>query len=78
MGVALAAALPELDYDCGLATSSLFTTDVAAARLVARGGVLPVGRVTPDPSLLDELGASPDRVEWWRARVARCYALLGR
>jgi O-succinylbenzoate synthase len=34
--------------------------------------------VTPDPSLLDELGASPDRVEWWRARVARCYALLGR
>ena len=38
MGVALAAALPDLDYDCGLGTSALFTTDVAdpAARAAVR------------------------------------------
>ena len=36
-GVALAAALPELPYDCGLATMSLLTGDVTAAPLAARG-----------------------------------------
>ena len=30
MGVALAAALPELDYDCGLGTAALLTADVVA------------------------------------------------
>ncbi len=30
MGVALAAALPELDYDCGLGTASLFESDVTS------------------------------------------------
>jgi O-succinylbenzoate synthase len=77
MGVALAAALPQLDYDCGLGTSSLFTADVAAPPLAPRGGLLPVGRVTPDPALLDELAASRDRLDWWRERIARCHALLG-
>ena len=41
-GVALAAALPELDYDCGLATMSLLTGDVTGDPLVAAGGMLPV------------------------------------
>ncbi|GAA1961512.1 o-succinylbenzoate synthase [Microbacterium deminutum] len=77
MGLALAAALPALDYDCGLGTASLFTADVASPALAPRGGVLPVGRVAPDPSRLDELTASMDRQEWWRARIARCHALLG-
>ena len=31
MGVALAAALPDLDYDCGLGTAALFTADVVIA-----------------------------------------------
>jgi O-succinylbenzoate synthase len=41
-GVALAAALPELGYDCGLATMSLLTGDVTDDPLVAVGGMLPV------------------------------------
>ena len=41
-GVALAAALPELGYDCGLATMSLLTGDVTCDPLVAAGGQLPV------------------------------------
>ena len=41
-GVALAAALPELDYDCGLATMSLLTGDVTGDPLVPAGGMLAV------------------------------------
>jgi O-succinylbenzoate synthase len=76
MGVALAAALPDLDFDCGLGTSSLFTTDVATPTLAPRSGVLGVGRVTPDGTRLDELTASVDRQEWWQDRLRRCHALL--
>ena len=76
MGVALAAALPELDYDCGLGTASLFTADVTATPLVPRGGELPVGRITPDLALLEEHAASDDRRAWWLARLERCHALL--
>ena len=41
-GVALAAALPELDYDCGLATMNLLTGDVTDRPLVPAGGMLPL------------------------------------
>jgi len=41
-GVALAAALPELRYACGLATMSLLAGDVTAAPLAEAGGELPV------------------------------------
>ena len=77
MGVALAAALPELEYDCGLGTSALFTTDVATPPLAPVAGVLQVGRITPDEALLAGNEASADRREWWLDRLARCYALLG-
>jgi O-succinylbenzoate synthase len=78
MGVALAAALPELDYDydCGLGTASLFTADVVDPPLTPRAGVLAVGRVTPDPALLAAHAASADRRQWWLDRVARCYDVL--
>jgi O-succinylbenzoate synthase len=76
LGVALAAALPELDFDCGLGTASLFTADVARVPLAPRGGELEVGRVTPDPDLLEKHAASADRRAWWLARLERCHALL--
>src|SRR5699024_9678817 len=50
-GVALAAALPDLPYACGLATVNLFTTDVTTDPLVPAGGHLPVRRVEPDAAL---------------------------
>ncbi|MFE7846273.1 o-succinylbenzoate synthase [Microbacterium sp. NPDC057407] len=78
MGVALAAALPELDLDCGLGTASLFTADVTSPALVPSGGVLPVGRLTPDAALLARHEASADRRHWWLDRLARCHALLAR
>jgi O-succinylbenzoate synthase len=76
MGIHLAAALPSLEYDCGLATVSLFEADVAARPLVPRDGMLPVSRVTPDAALLAAHEASADRRDWWLDRVARCHALL--
>ena len=51
-GVALAAALPELPYACGLSTAALLAGDVVAAPLVPEGGELVVRRPQPDPDLL--------------------------
>ncbi len=76
-GVALAAALPELPYACGLATVSLLDGDVVRASLDGRGGSLPVRAVEPDPALLERHAAPPARQAWWRARLDRCAALLG-
>lgn len=76
MGLALAAALPDLDYDCGLGTASLLAADVVAAPLRPRGGVLPTARVDADPELLARHAAPADRRDWWLARLGRCHALL--
>jgi O-succinylbenzoate synthase len=76
MGVALAAALPELDYDCGLGTSSLFLDDVADPPYAPREGMLPVGAIAPSQERLDTLAAPPERREWWIARMTRCHQLL--
>ena len=76
MGTALAAAIPDLEFDCGLGTASLLAADVRAPALLPHGGMLPVGRVTPDPALLDAHAAPADRRDWWLARLARCYELL--
>jgi O-succinylbenzoate synthase len=51
-GLALAAALPELPYACGLATLSALAADVTREPLVPADGVLRVRSVTPDPDLL--------------------------
>ncbi|WP_295775693.1 o-succinylbenzoate synthase [uncultured Microbacterium sp.] len=76
MGAALAAALPDLPYDCGLGTASLLAADVTRAPLRPVDGSLPVGRVTPDAALLARHAASADRRAWWLARLERCAAQL--
>ena len=58
-GVALAAALPELPYDCGLATMSLLTGDVTAAPLAAEDGTLPVRRAASIPARLSAYETDP-------------------
>ena len=52
-GLALAAALPELHYACGLATASLLAGDVTRDPLEPRDGALRVRAVAPDPDLLE-------------------------
>jgi O-succinylbenzoate synthase len=75
MGLHLAAAIPDLDYDCGLATAALLAADVAEP-LTPVDGMLPVRRVDASPELLDRHAASPERTAWWLERLARCHALL--
>ena len=76
MGLHLAAAIPELEYDCGLATASLLADDVTMEPLIPVDGALPVRRVHVDPELLGDHAAAPDRQAWWLDRLARCYELL--
>lgn len=78
-GVALAAALPELDHACGLGTVELLVDDVADPRLVPRSGVLgavDARGLVVDPHALDRRAVDPERDVWWRARLARCHGLL--
>ena len=51
-GVALAAALPDLRYACGLATLSQIAGDVVREPLVPEHGVMRRRVVAPDPELL--------------------------
>ncbi|NYD43479.1 o-succinylbenzoate synthase [Nocardioides panaciterrulae] len=73
-GVALAAALPELPYACGLATVQLLTADVVTEPLLPVDGALPVRVPVVDESALDRLAATPDRVAHWAARLAEVRA----
>ncbi|MDQ1085046.1 MULTISPECIES: o-succinylbenzoate synthase [Microbacterium] len=76
MGATLAAALPELEYDCGLGTASLFTADVVASPLVARAGGVTLERPRPSSADLDRVAADDERRDWWMQRLRRCYAEL--
>ncbi len=74
-GVALAAALPELPYACGLATVQLLTADVVTTSLLPVGGELLVGGPVVDEAALGRLAASPDRQAHWEARLAEVRAV---
>lgn len=76
MGAALAAALPDLEIDCGLGTAALLAADVTGSPLMPVDGVIAVRRVEVDAELLDRHRATPDRERWWLDRLARCRALL--
>jgi o-succinylbenzoate synthase len=69
-GVALAAALPDLSYACGLATVQLLTDDVVSTPLLPVDGLLPVGLPAVDEEALVRTAATADRVEHWRDRLA--------
>ncbi len=76
MGLHLAAAIPHLEFDCGLATASLLAADVTDEPLVPVDGQLGVRRVIPTEHLLARHAASPERTARWLARLERCYDLL--
>jgi O-succinylbenzoate synthase len=72
-GLALAAALPELPYACGLATLSLLDGDVTSEPFRVVDGELAVRR--PEPDLADEVLADEDAAQRWRRRLAAVRAL---
>jgi O-succinylbenzoate synthase len=65
-GVALAAALPELRYDCGLGTMAMLTGDVTASSLLPVAGKLSVRAVQADDGALAAWECDPAP---WRNRA---------
>ncbi len=75
-GLALAAALPELPYACGLATTSLLDGDVVASPLVPVDGFLSVGRQVLDPAAYGAVAADGETDARWQARLSAVRAVL--
>jgi O-succinylbenzoate synthase len=71
-GLELAASIPDLQFDCGLATGSLVTHDVA--KLEVLDGSIALGDLDIN---LDGLDVAPERYEWWKNRAMRCAEILG-
>ena len=69
-GVALAAALPELPFACGLATVQLLTDDVVTEPLLPQDGRLPATRPEVDDEALRRTAAPHDRTRHWQQRLA--------
>lgn len=75
-GLYLAGALPNLKYDCGLATASLLAGDVTHRSLVAIDGEIKIRDVEPDSDLIEKYSVSKERANWWFRRIERCFSLL--
>jgi O-succinylbenzoate synthase len=68
-GVALAAALPDLPYACGLATVGLLDGDVVDDSLVPMGGVIKVSRPVPTRARLAAYTPDDDLGTRWNNRL---------
>jgi len=70
-GVALAAALPELPFACGLNTVRLLADDLVTTPLVAVAGVLPVAPLEVDADALAARAAPEEVAAFWQARLVQ-------
>ncbi len=77
-GVALAAALPELPYACGLGTATLLTSDVTDRPLQPVDGHLEVRRVAPEAALMDQHTPEPDAAGELLERLSLAWGHLSR
>lgn len=77
-GLALAGAIDELPFACGLGTGGLLGSDLVASTRVPVNGVLKVDRVEPDEDQLaaasESLGA--ERMQWWIDRLTKSWELV--
>ena len=72
-GLALAASQSELSFDCGLATTSLFESDVVVPPVEITAGTISVSRTSPDEKLVAKYLAPTDRRLWWQNRIERIW-----
>jgi O-succinylbenzoate synthase len=77
-GLALAAAMPQLPFACGLGTVELMAGDVSNDSLVPLAGSIVVRDLPVDPDLLERWQPTADREQWWRERMTRCHAQIAR
>lgn len=71
-GLMLAASFEEMSFDCGLATGSLLTKNVADIPIV--DGKMEIKGFEPN---FNGLEVSAERFDWWKNRIMRTAALLG-
>jgi O-succinylbenzoate synthase len=70
-GLALAASFEAMNFDCGLGTGSLLSSDVAHLPIV--DGEIALSEIEPN---FDSLDVSPERYEWWKNRIMKTAELL--
>ena len=70
-GLKLAAALPDLTFECGLATGSLMSNDVGLHEI--KNGEILVSDIEPN---FEGLEVSPERYKWWQDRVMKTWELI--
>jgi O-succinylbenzoate synthase len=75
-GLALAAALPELPFACGLGTVSLLAGDLTTAALQPVDGFIEVPRRAPEPDRYEQVHADQVMTRYWLDRLARVAALI--
>lgn len=75
-GLALAAALPELPYACGLGTLRLFASDITSDPLVPDDGGIALRDAVPNDWLLERYAADRERTSWWLDRLHRVHRIL--
>lgn len=78
MGAHLAAAIPALDFDCGLGTAAMFMEDITDEPLIPVDGEIPVVRPSVSGPRLDALAVDADRRQWWLDRLTRCFHVVER
>jgi O-succinylbenzoate synthase len=71
-GLELAASVKDLSFDCGLATGSLVSRNLAEIPIV--DGSMVIGDLDINCEGLD---VAPERYEWWKNRAMRCAEVLG-
>jgi O-succinylbenzoate synthase len=76
-GVALAAALPDLPFACGLATTALLGGDLVRNPATVVDGAVAVDVPTIDDDALDRHRADPETHRRWLDRIAACERVLG-
>ena len=72
-GLALAANQSELNFDCGLATLSLFESDVVTPAIEITDGTIALNRTSPDEKLVAKYLAPAERRLWWQNRIERIW-----
>lgn len=70
-GLALAASFDKINFDCGLATGSLLSTNVGELPIV--NGEIEVKRIEPN---FEGLEVSPERYKWWQDRLMKTWELI--
>jgi O-succinylbenzoate synthase len=75
-GVALAAALPELPFACGLESARLLAADVVRDPLAPRAGRIEVRDVEVEADLLLAQAAGPELTRFWLDRLQRVGRIL--